>query len=54
MLARSKLNSMESNMSEEFQRLVMVKQCYYQTVLYVMVKDQDLLKKKKQVDYHVV
>ena len=28
--------------TQEFQRLVMVKQCYYQNVQYVVVKNQDL------------
>ena len=29
----------------------MVEQCYYQNVQYVIVKNQDLLKIKKQKDY---
>ena len=29
----------------------MVKQCYYQNVQHVVVKNQDLLKNKKQVEY---
>ena len=33
------------------QVLVMVKQLYYQNVQYVVVKNQDLLKIKKQKDY---
>ena len=31
--------------------LVMVKQWYYQSVQYAVVKNQDLLKTKKQKDY---
>ena len=33
------------------QVLVMVKQLYYQNVQYAVVKNQDLLKIKKQKDY---
>ena len=29
----------------------MAEQCYYQNVLYVVVKSQDLLRNKNQVDY---
>ena len=29
----------------------MVKQCYYQNVLYRVIKNQDSLKNKKQVEY---
>ena len=29
----------------------MIKQCYYQNVLYAVVKNQDLLKNKEQVKY---
>ena len=36
---------------QEFQRLAMVKQQYYQSVLYVVLKNQNLLKKKKEKDY---
>ena len=32
---------------KEFQKLTMLKQCYYQNVLYAIVKNQDLLKNKK-------
>ena len=31
----------------------MVKQLYYQNVLYVVLKNQDLLKNKKQVEHNV-
>ena len=31
--------------------MVMVEQRYYQNVLYVVVKNQNLLKNKKQMDY---
>ena len=34
---------------QEFQKLIMVKQWYYQNVRYVVVKNEDLLKNKKQV-----
>ena len=34
-----------------FQKLKMVDQCYYQSVLYVILKNRDLLKTKKQTDY---
>ena len=33
---------------QEFQKLIMVKQWYYQNVLYIVLKNQDLLKNKKQ------
>ena len=36
---------------QEFQIQVMVEQWYYQNVQYVVVKNQDLLKIKKQKDY---
>ena len=36
---------------QTFQVLVMVKQLYYQSVQYVIVKNPDLLKIKKQKDY---
>ena len=32
-------------------QLVMVKQSYYQSVLYVVLKNQNLLKSKEQKDY---
>ena len=35
---------------QKFQQLVKVKQ-YYQKVLYVVLKNQNLLKNKKQKDY---
>ena len=57
MLARSKLNSIESKISktqknqkkmktliQEFKKLAMVKQWYYQSMLYVVVENQNLLK----------
>ena len=34
-----------------FEKQVIVKQCYDQNVQYVIVKNQDLLKIKKQKDY---
>ena len=33
------------------EKLEMVKQCYYQNVFYVAVKNQDLWKNKKQKEY---
>ena len=38
------------NINQEFQKQVMVQQ-YYQNVQYVVVKNQNLLKIKKQNDY---
>ena len=39
------------NIDPKFPVLVMVKQWYYQNVQYAVVKNQDLLKIKKQKDY---
>ena len=39
------------NINSTFQTQVMVEQRYYQNVQYVVVKNQDLLKNKKQKDY---
>ena len=36
---------------QKFLQLAMVEQWYYQNVLYVAVKNQNLLKNKKQKDY---
>ena len=36
---------------QEFLQLVMIEQGYYQSVLYAAVKNQNLLKVKKQKDY---
>ena len=36
---------------QEFQKLLMVKQRYYQNVLCVVAKNQNLLKNKKQKGY---
>ena len=36
---------------QKFLQLVMVKQGYYQSVLYVVLKNQNLLKTKKQKDF---
>ena len=36
---------------QKFQVLVMVKQLYHQSVQYVIVKNPDILKIKKQKDY---
>ena len=35
----------------KFLQLVMVKELYYQSVLYVVLKNQNLLKNKKQKNY---
>ena len=35
---------------QEFQKLIMVKQWYYQNLQYMILKNQDLLKNKK-VEY---
>ena len=39
------------NIIQEFQKRVMVEQFYYQNVQYVIVKNQDLSKIKKQKEY---
>ena len=39
------------NPRQEFQKLSMVKQCYYQNVHYAVLKNQGLLKIKKQKDW---
>ena len=36
---------------QKFQKLAMVKQWYYQSVLYKVLKSQNLLKSKKEKDY---
>ena len=36
---------------KEFQKLVRIKERYHQNVLYVVVKNQNLLRNKKQVEY---
>ena len=41
----------DSKSFQKFQKQVMVEQCYYQVVQYVIVKNQDLLKTKKQKGY---
>ena len=41
----------ESIKIQASQKITMVKQWYYQNVQYVVVKNQDLLKKKKKVEY---
>ena len=42
------------NINRKFRKLVMVKQWCYQIVLYVAVKNQNLSKNKKKMDYWVV
>ena len=37
-----------------FQKPVKVKQCYRQNVPYAVIKNQDLLKITKQVEYYVI
>ena len=39
---------------QEIQVLVMVKQWYYENVQYMVVKNQGLLKIKKQKDYYAI
>ena len=39
------------NINPKFQKQIMVEQCYYQNVQYVEIKNQDLLKTKKQKDH---
>ena len=39
------------NINPRVSKQVMVEQCYYQNVQYAVVKNQDLLKIKKQKDY---
>ena len=39
------------SIDSKFLQLVMIKQRYYQNMLYVVLKNQNLLKKKKQKDY---
>ena len=41
----------ESINPREFQKLIIVKHRYYKNVQYVVVKNQDLFKNKKQVEY---
>ena len=43
-----KCKKIQKTWIQEFQKLVMVKQCY-QNVLFVVLKNQNLLKNKKQV-----
>ena len=38
-------------LTQNFLQLVMVKQLYYESVLYAVLKNQNLLKNKKQKDY---
>ena len=37
-----KCKKIQKILTQKFQKLVMVKQCYYQNVKYVVVKNQDL------------
>ena len=48
---KCKKNTESINPSIKFQTQPMVKQCYYQNVLYADVKNQNLLKSNKQKDY---
>ena len=41
------------NINRTISKTSNVKQCYYQNVLYVVVKTQDLLTNQKHVDYKV-
>ena len=38
-------------LTQKFLQLVMVKQWYYQSVIYVVVENQNLLNNKKKKDY---
>ena len=44
-----KCKKIQKTYIQEFQRLVIIKQYCYQNVLYMVVKNQYLLKNKKQV-----
>ena len=39
------------NIDPRISKTRMVKQCYFDNVLYVIVKNQDLLRNKKQMNY---
>ena len=47
----SSAERIQKTLIKEFQKLAMVKQGHYQNVLYVVVKNQNLLKNKKQAEY---
>ena len=49
-----KCKKIQKTYTKEFQKRVILKKCYYRNVLSVVVKNQDLLRNKKQVDYYVV
>ena len=38
------------NVINKFQKLVIIKKCYYQNVLYTIVKNQNLLNKKQKAN----
>ena len=38
------------NIINKFQKLVIIKKCYYQNVLYTIVKNQNLLNKKQEAN----
>ena len=38
------------NIINKFQKLVIIKKCYYQNVLYTIVKNQNLLNKKQKAN----
>ena len=38
------------NVINKFQKLVIIKKCYYQNVLYTIVKNQNLLNKKQEAN----
>ena len=46
-----KCKKIQKTVIKEFKKLAMVKQLYYQNVLYVVVKNQNLSKSKKQKGY---
>ena len=47
---KGKCKKNTENKIPRVQKLVIIKQCYYQNVLYVVLKNQDLLRNKKQVE----
>ena len=46
-----KFKKMQKTWTQKFQKLIIVKQCYYQSVLCLVVKNQDLRKNKKEKQY---
>ena len=47
-----KFKKIQKTQIQKTQKLIIIiKQCYYQNVLYVVLKNQDLSKNKMQMDY---